>query len=510
MITMKNKLKKLIHYLGDGLIERDEPARLTLLATLAGEHVLLIGSPGTAKSELARRLKYVFSEGHYFERLLTKFSVPEELFGPLSIKALEDDRYERLTDSYMPSASIAFIDEIFNANSAILNTLLTILNEREFDNGNQRIKTPLIAVIAASNNLPENHELEALYDRFLVRYNVEPVSDNGFENLLKLPEENTRKLSVKYQLNTKDIQIIQSQAKKLLLSDDVLFLLSSLRKYLQEHSIYVSDRRWRKLVKLLQVAAYTNDKGEVGVWDCWLIQHCLWQTPEQSELIFTWYQNQLGTGSILSPQRLDRLTETWQQTLDKESQKTVPLTDENNTPLYLDNKGMKTTLKGRSYQAVKNGNLLYLAPPDQADRSNDNKGYTRSELQKHFFDDHYQQCHINGKWLGIDKYITLKENQLMRFDAFRPLTEPVRYGKKHITDRVSELQFVLTNIEQYIVDLEARIESIGTDVENHLWISKNFAQPALEVLHQSLLQVKKLSQRVITIRDGFAELPQSL
>jgi len=160
---MKERLKRLQKHLQHGLIERDTPIRLALLAMLSGEHLLLIGPPGTAKSELARRLRRVFRGGQYFERLLTKFSVPEELFGPLSIKALEEDRYERLTDSYLPSASIAFIDEIFKANSAILNALLTLLNEREFDNGAQRVKTPLAAVIGASNELPEGDELDALY-----------------------------------------------------------------------------------------------------------------------------------------------------------------------------------------------------------------------------------------------------------------------------------------------------------------------------------------------------------
>ena len=265
---MKRRLEKLISKLQQGLIERDIPTRLTLLAALAGEHILLLGPPGTAKSELARRLKLVFSEGSYFERLLTKFSVPEELFGPLSIKALEDDRYERLTHCYLPSATIAFIDEIFKANSAILNTLLTLLNEREFDNGNKRIKTPLIAVVGASNELPEGDELAALYDRFLIRYQVEPVSSQGFDHLLQLKDNNQINLEKSILLNSEDIQTIQHNAQQLPLSDEVVYIFKSLRKYLREKKIYTSDRRWRKLVKLLKIAAYTNSKKSVEVWDC--------------------------------------------------------------------------------------------------------------------------------------------------------------------------------------------------------------------------------------------------
>ena len=505
---MKQRLKRLQTCLQHGLIERDIPARLALLAMLAGEHLLLIGPPGTAKSELARRLRGVFRGGDYFERLLTKFSVPEELFGPLSIRALEEDRYERLTGSYLPSASIAFIDEIFKANSAILNALLTLLNEREFDNGAQRVQTPLAAVIGASNELPQDDGLDALYDRFLLRYEIGPVSDEGFNDLLRLAPDSPPLLDDADTLCADDLQAIRQAAANLPLADDVYYLLVGLRDFVREQGIAISDRRWRKVVKLLQVAAFTNGRSRVEIWDCWLLQHCLWQQPRQGEQILDWYQSHIGTDAVVNPERLGRLVSVWRETLAEESGARRQLGNEKGEPLYIDHQGELTTRNGREYAAASDGEALYLAPPDQADRSNGGRGFRRDELQAQFFDDLHQQCHVDGKWVHLSEYIANPENRLMRHEDYLAHSEPVTYSARHVAERVDAMQDLLDAIAGYREAMQAKLASLNEDLMDHLWVDPAFAAPARENLQQSLAVVEDLQGQIRDLQQGFRQLPQ--
>lgn len=312
------RLRTLIDALAHGLVERSTPVRLALLAALAGEHLLLIGPPGTAKSELARRLHRAFRDAAYFERLLTRFSVPEELFGPLSIAALEQDRYERQTAGFLPQAAVAFIDEVFKANSAILNALLTLLNEREFDNGAQRMACPLISVIGASNEVPQDDALAAFHDRFLLRMTIVPVSDEGFRALLQLPSDAGCAIAPEQQITQAELAAFAAAIDAVRLPDEIIELLAQLRAHLAQNEIAVSDRRWHKTVRLLKAAALSNGRDAVNVWDLWLTQFCATAEPAQAELVADWYVRTLGVQGAISPARFTRVVEAYEAQLELE------------------------------------------------------------------------------------------------------------------------------------------------------------------------------------------------
>ena len=267
--------------------------KLGLLSILSGENMILVGPPGTAKSEISRRLREILADTDsetYFEYLFTKFTTPEEIFGPLSIKQLQNDKFERNTEGYMPSSRIVFLDEIFKANSSILNTLLTILNERVFHNGLKREKTPLISLIGASNELPfENDELTALYDRFLIRAVVGYVSDDEIEELLDI-KETDMEIPAEIKFIESDLNEIKSESEKVRVTSGIKRTIMQIRQeynkiFAEDNHEIISDRKLVKMVKLLKISAYLNGRDKVDFSDLMLLTNCLWNNPENLEKV---------------------------------------------------------------------------------------------------------------------------------------------------------------------------------------------------------------------------------
>lgn len=262
-------LKSAIIDASRGLIERETLVELVVLAAVAREHVLVVGPPGTAKSEAVRRIAKRLG-GQTFEYLLGRFTEPSEIFGPVDLKKLREGVVETETSGMLPEAEIAFLDEVFLGSTAILNTLLGILNERTFVRGHTRVKCPLRVCVGASNRLPEDEQLAAFADRFLVRSFVEPIGDSSLEELLMSG----------WSLSTTDA----APAKPAMVHVDTLASaaqamdVSAMRgpishsvRALRSAGIDLSDRRIVRIQKLIAAAAALGGREKPSEADLWPI-----------------------------------------------------------------------------------------------------------------------------------------------------------------------------------------------------------------------------------------------
>ena len=314
---MLERFKQLLGEMNRGIYEKETEISLSLLAALAGESIILLGPPGVAKSMVARQLKTAFREAQSFEYLMSRFSTPDEIFGPVSIQKLKtSDTYERAVEGYLPTADVVFLDEIWKAGPAIQNTLLTVINEKIFRNGNREMHLPLKLLVAASNELPAKGEgLEALWDRFVIRIESRPIKleKNFRAMLLEVKSEEQRASEVKSEERGVEKQSSADEGKvnsnaitaeeyagwteridKIGLKEEVLDAISAIRKSLravnvdeaaERRNIYVSDRRWKNIVRLLRTSAFMQDREEVDICDLLPIYHCLWQEPEERDAI---------------------------------------------------------------------------------------------------------------------------------------------------------------------------------------------------------------------------------
>ena len=452
--ALRERLAGLLAVLEAGLVERRQVLRASLLAALAGEHTLLVGPPGTAKSALARRIHLAFRDARYFERLLTRFTVPEELFGPLSIRALEEDRYERHVAGFLPDAAVAFIDEVFKANSAILNALLTLLNEREFDNGAGRLRCPLISVVGATNVVPEDEVAEAFFDRFLLRLTVAPVSAEGFRRLLgedraALPEALAPPSAL--QLDEADLGALAQAAAACALPAAVLDRLAELRAWLAGRGVYVSDRRWVKLAHLLRVAAASEGRAAASEWDLGLVPYCVAADEPARLAVAEWLAARLGVREAWSPPRITRVVEAFEAQL-------------------------ATEREARDLDYDEAGRLRFTAS-DPAAQAGELAGAI-------------------GDAKGGSAALRMSYARMRR------------YGSLHIGARTAQLDGVLARLAAYRGELGAQRAALEAWAEQALWADPAFiaaARAGLEAVDGALAG---LEARARGARAGFEALPR--
>ena len=287
-LTVREHIAQLIELMSQGLYEKEHIMAVALLSAIAGESIFLLGPPGTAKSMVARRLKHVFKGAKSFEYLMSRFSTPDEIFGPVSISKLKnEDKYERLVDGYLPDAEVVFLDEIWKAGPAIQNALLTAINERIFKNGSETLHLPMKALIAASNELPtEDEGLEALWDRFLVRMVSNCISSEKiFYKMVRSKSIEEPVIAENYLVDDALYLKWLSAIQEVEITDEVCRLVTHIRKTLAEQQkkeeittldYYISDRRWKKIFHLMQASAFLNGRNAINVTDSVLLFHCLW------------------------------------------------------------------------------------------------------------------------------------------------------------------------------------------------------------------------------------------
>jgi MoxR-like ATPase len=271
-------------------LDKQEIIRLMLVSAVAGEHMVIIGPPGTAKSAMINMFAKLL-DARYFEYLLTRFTEPNELFGPVDIAAFREGRYVRRIEGMLPQAEIVFLDEIFKSNSAILNSLLHVINERRFTSGSQVINVPLISLYAASNEVPNDDSLSAMFDRFLLRVLSDNLDSYHFHELmnkgiaLEVEKMTGKGLTSGPMISARELRQLQGQFDRFMtFPEDFLAKYKGLIFQIRSEGISVSDRRAVKLLKLFAASAVFDGRTRVHDGDFFVLRH-IWNNLDQVELL---------------------------------------------------------------------------------------------------------------------------------------------------------------------------------------------------------------------------------
>ena len=290
VLRLGQRLRDVGRSLDARFLDKSELVRLLLITLLAGEHMLLVGPPGTAKSALVRQLARLV-DARYFEYLLTRFSEPNELFGPVDIKAFREGTFVRRIESMLPDAEIVFLDEIFKSNSAILNALLSILNERRFFTGSQSLKVPLCSLFGATNEVPNDEALGAIFDRFLVRALSENLDSFHFHGLIErgirgeIAELSGADTAVRPLVSLAEIRKVQARLGQFLsFPEDWMARYKGFVFQIRSEGISISDRRVVKMLKLFAASALIDGRPTVNDGDFFVLRH-VWNNPDQIAIL---------------------------------------------------------------------------------------------------------------------------------------------------------------------------------------------------------------------------------
>lgn len=273
-----NVIVNIMNALNRKYVQREKEIEAVFLGLLSRQHVLLIGSAGTSKSALIMDIAKSIKDANYFQWLLTKFTKEEELFGSLNLDALEQGIYERNTKFKLPEANFSFLDEIFKTNSAILNSLLTMLNERLYYNYSSPINVPLSTLIGASNEYPEDDSLIALFDRFLLRREVEYINDDSdFERMLMIDGDEIEIPTI----TLKELDNMQYLCSLVTIPNEIIQNLVRIRADLKNEGIQPSDRRYKQSLSILKAKAFLAGRTYVVLDDLEILTDILWEEISQ-------------------------------------------------------------------------------------------------------------------------------------------------------------------------------------------------------------------------------------
>lgn len=505
-----DRIRRLIAHLSDGIHGKEEVQRLTLLAAIAGENVFLYGNPGLAKSMVARRLASVFRDSKLFEYLLSGYATPDELFGPVSIKALrEEDTLRRNTAGFLPEADIAFLDELWNASSPILNALLNAVGERRFRNGSEFYAIPLRTTVASATRLPEEETGPAqLWDRFLLRIPVESIgdresfialisSDDGIDGASGAAESDL--------ISRDDLAQWERSIDTVTVPPDILDLIYDIRERIARHNsmsdrddpaagIFVSDRRWKRAVRLLRCSAYLNDRDAVTPLDTVLLRHMLWSREEQRDAIDTIIGEALRRYSRSGT--FDPVPYQERSSLVSESIRVAGLT--------VESVDVPVEYRGEYYRIVDfvedHLSLIwigdYQALSDEDTRETDLFFY--GDEEEYAYSERFSVRRIDAGTLEVDGETFPIETETIE----RERAEPAEIEPARRASLITEVESLIADIETTIASISRYREAGDREAAEHLFVHRRYAEIVFEGMDEAMVELTRIKLELDEAREA--------